>query len=300
MAITNKGSKWEIKNSLFVLFGFIPFLNCLAFFHMSSRVKNRKWSLLGWIAIILNVFLLIVSLYTFGADNPNEYPHYEINAPQAVDYMNKEQKAKALKDGSYEYSVEFKLSDEYEKYQKDYDKWSDDYHKWEKTPEIASMYDKYNEFTQRALIISDGALVLLLVLNIILLVIVLTDRPKYLKLLEQSENRSGVVNRMDSVRKNAFEETDNPKKSVDIKQIDINSATEDELSSLQGLTIIDAKKIIAYRDEHNGFDNIDEFFTCINAKPHIVVGLEKQLIVGEYKAVKAAKTDNPGKRMLDL
>lgn len=303
MAITNKGSKWERKNSLYVLLGFLPILNCLAFFHMSSRVKNRKWSLLGWIAIILNLFLLIVSLYAFDADNPNEYPHYDVEAPEYVDYMNKEQKANHIKDGSYAYSEEFRLSDEYEKYQEDYDKWEDDYNEWQNTPEIAAMYDKYNEFTQRTSIISEGALVLLAILDIILWIIILTDRPKYLKMLEQYENRSSITNRINTVKENVVSndasiKTKAAESNTDL--LDINAATEEEIAALQGLTIVDAKKAISYREEHSGYNNIDEFFSCINAKPHIIVALEKQLVVGEYKAVKAIKADSSGKRMLDL
>mgnify|MGYP000800184658 CR=1 FL=1 len=61
MALTSKGTKWESKNSLYVILAFIPILNGLAFFHMNSRVKNKKWSLLGWFAIVFQICLLYTS-----------------------------------------------------------------------------------------------------------------------------------------------------------------------------------------------------------------------------------------------
>ena len=79
--------------------------------------------------------------------------------------------------------------------------------------------------------------------------------------------------------------------------IDINSANENEIASLRGLTIIDAKKAIAYRGEHGYFASPDEFFRVINAKPHIIVALEGS-IVANVQNQPATKKVN--KRQLDL
>lgn len=306
MAITNKGSKWERKNSLYLLFGFIPVLNCLAFFHMSSRVKNKKWSILGWVVLILNIAMLLITFLVASTTNPNSIPSYSSiqKTPTIVDYLNSEQKKRYYEDSDYAFSTEFKLTEEYDNYKKAYDQWCENEKEWKKQPEISAQIEAYERFRGIQYGVRQFVPLILLMLDFICLIILITDRPKYLKLLEQSENKSSITNRINSVTKSIVQNTNDNKKeevqSNNSKQIDINSANEDELSSLQGLTIVDAKKAISYRDEHNGFNNMDEFFDCINAKPHIIVALEKQLTVGEYRVVKPSKTDNPGKRMLDL
>lgn len=254
MAITNKGSKWEIKNSLYLLFGFIPVLNCLAFFHMSSRVKNKKWSLLGWIVLIMNIVMIAVPITAIIVENPNERPYYSDvkPAPEVIDYMTKEQKKLYYEDSSYEFSSDFKLTEEYTNYNTAYDQWCKDEDEWEKQPEVAEQIESYENFRSTQDGIAIGVPAVLCIMDLIFLIILLSNRPKYLKLLEQSENKSSITNRINSVTRNIAPKTDDTKKtetqSDNIKQIDINSASEEELSALQGLTIVDAKKAVAYRD----------------------------------------------------
>lgn len=306
MALTNKGSKWERKNSLIFIWSLFPVLSCITFFGMNSRVKNKKWSLLGWLSIILNMILILSLIIPMVLDNPNERPYfYDVEkAPEVIDFMTDEQKKLYYDDYSYENSSDFKITDEYLEYQKAYDDWTDREKEWEKQPEIAAQIDKYESFDSNKEVVMISSFAALFVIHVVFLILSLTDRTKYLKLLEQSENKNSITNRINSVTKNMSESTDDIKRTEiqynTIKQIDINTANEDELSSLQGMTIVDAKKAVAYRDEHNGFDTVDEFFNCVNAKPHIIVALEKQLIVGEYKTLKPSKTDHPAKRTLDL
>lgn len=305
MALTNKGSKWEMKNSLVFIWAFFPILSCITFFNMNSRVKNKKWSIMGWLSIILNMILILAFVIPTLLDNPNERPFYADveKAPEVIDFMTDEQKKLYYNDYSYEFSTDFKLTDEYVKYQKAYEEWSTNEDEWEKQPEIAAQIEKYENYDSTKYSIIVSAFSAIFIIYVIFLIVALTDKSKYLKLLEQSENKSSIVNRIDSVRKNSLEETEKSKKtevkSNDIKQIDINSASEEELSTLQGLTIVDAKKAISYRDEHGGFNNADEFFTCINAKPHIIVNIQDSIIVGDYKTIKVEEK-TPGKRKLDL
>lgn len=306
MALTNKGSKWEMKNSLVFIWSLFPILSCVTFFGMNSRVKNKKWSLLGWVSILLNMILILTFVISTVFTNPNERPnYYNVEPyPEIIDYMNSEQKRFYYENSSYESSTEFKLSKEYSNYQKAYDNWLNNEKKWKKQPDIVSKIEKYENFERNQFIVMISSLSAMFVIYVIFLIVALTDRAKYLRLLEQAENKSSIANRMNSVTKNIVQNTnDNKKEEIQSKkaeQTDINSASEEELSALQGLTIVDAKKAISYRNEHNGFNNVDEFFNCINAKPHIIVAIEKQLTVGEYKAVKPLKNDSPNKRMLDL
>ena len=84
--------------------------------------------------------------------------------------------------------------------------------------------------------------------------------------------------------------------------LDINSATEEQLSSLPGLTIIDARRAITYRDENGGFKTTDEFFTAISAKPHIMVRVEPLVTVSEVQPAQQSKPheQSGSRRTIDL
>lgn len=305
MALTNKGAAWERKNSLYLIFSFIPVLNCLPFFHMHSRIKNKKWALLGWFSLIIQI-LLIVVLFVTPFINAVERPYYSDVAgyiPSVEDFMNQEQKAKYYEDSSYSYSTEFKLSEEYEKYQEATEQYQVDENKWEQQPEIAEQISEYENYNSVRGGITVALPIALILIHLILIIISFTERPRYLKLLAQSENKDSITDRIKSVKDNidknqnvmpANAQADSAAKT------DINSADEDALSALKGITIIDAKKAIAYREEHGGFSTTDEFFNCINAKPHIIAAIEGQLTVGDYKTEKTNQPESNGKRQLDL
>ncbi len=77
MKITNKGLKWELLNSLWILVAFIPLLNFLAFVYIGSSAKQRKWRIAGIIYLLLtittfslidfagNVYILTMSVSLF-------------------------------------------------------------------------------------------------------------------------------------------------------------------------------------------------------------------------------------------
>lgn len=311
MALTNKGSKWERKNSLYIIFSFIPVLNSIPFFHMHSRIKNKKWALIGWFSIIIQILIIIALsiIPNIQYSNAPERPYYSDvtgGSPSVEDFMSQEQKAEYYEDSSYINSTEFKLSEEYEKYQQAYDQYLVDQHEWEQRPEIAAQILEYENYgaTWRGVLIAFR--IAFFIIYLFLIIISFTERPRYLKLLAQSENKNSITDRIKSVKDNK----DNIDKNQNVKpanaqadsaaKTDINSADEDALSALKGITIIDAKKAIAYREEHGGFSNTDEFFACINAKPHIIAAIEGQLTVGDYKTEKTNQPESNGKRRLDL
>ena len=59
-------------------------------------------------------------------------------------------------------------------------------------------------------------------------------------------------------------------------------ATEKELTDLPGLSIIQAKNIIRYREKHNGFGSLDEFFEEMNINSHLQQQLRNYLYVDSY------------------
>lgn len=311
MALTNKGAAWERKNSLYTIFSFIPVLNCIPFFHMHSRIENKRWALLGWFSIIVQILIIIALFFipSIQYSNAPERPRYSDVAgvnPSVEDFMSQEQKAKYYEDSSYINSTEFKLSEEYENYQQAYEQYWVDLREWEQRPEIAAQISEYENYGS----VWGGILIALciafFIIYLLLIIISFTERPRYLKLLAQNENKNSITTRIKSVKdnRNNIDENQNTKPknapTNSTAKTDINSADEDALSTLKGITIIDAKKAIAYREEHGGFNNTGEFFACINAKPHIIAAIEEQLTVGDYKTKKTSRSENNGKRQLDL
>ena len=53
MSITKKGKKWEILNSLWIIWTFTWVFNSVAFFWISLRAKHKKWILFGWLYLLL-------------------------------------------------------------------------------------------------------------------------------------------------------------------------------------------------------------------------------------------------------
>lgn len=135
-----------------------------------------------------------------------------------------------------------------------------------------------------------------IIIYFMVVITLIVKRKKYKKVIKAQENHK-AVNQYIAVASASPKPIINENAAADV--IDINSADQEAFASLQGLTIVDAKKAISYRDEHNGFNNIDEFFMCIGAKPHIIVSIKERLYVGDYKALNVVKEAN-GKRKIDF
>lgn len=67
------------------------------------------------------------------------------------------------------------------------------------------------------------------------------------------------------------------------KIVDINSCSESDLVELPGISVVLAKKAITYREEHQGFRLVEEFFTVLEIKPHFMVQLKDRIKCGEYR-----------------
>lgn len=297
-------TKRKLKNSWFFIFSVIPVLNCIPFFHMNSKIQNKKWKNIAWVLILLQIALIIGLFLVEGLSGPKAPNYRDVESyVNATDYMNTEQRAKYAQDSTFSYSSEWKNSDEYAEYLQAVDARSERESEWKKQPEIAAQYENRDNFLNIKNGISTGVLVAQFIIWLFSIILAFTERPRYLKLLKQEENKNIVTDRIRSTTKNITETAYDKNTGVQsdvAKQTDINSADEDAIASLPGLTIIDAKKAISYRNEHNGFNTTDEFFACINAKPHIIAQLESKLTVGNYKNAKPHNTNNHGKRAIDI
>lgn len=78
--------------------------------------------------------------------------------------------------------------------------------------------------------------------------------------------------------------------------IDINNASERELSSLPGLTKIQVKQMIKARDSRGGFQSIEEIGDVMGLKPHILAQLKA---VAQISPMRGSASQQAGRR-LDL
>lgn len=58
MNITNRGKKWELRNSLWILWSFTLILGCVGFFWIGGRAGKRKWIISGLVYLVVNFGLL--------------------------------------------------------------------------------------------------------------------------------------------------------------------------------------------------------------------------------------------------
>jgi DNA uptake protein ComE-like DNA-binding protein len=61
MSITNKGKKWEILNSLWIIWAFVFLFNYISFFWIGVRAKQKKWVLFGCLYLVLGLVLPMVA-----------------------------------------------------------------------------------------------------------------------------------------------------------------------------------------------------------------------------------------------
>ena len=87
-------------------------------------------------------------------------------------------------------------------------------------------------------------------------------------------------------------------KQEDVKKVDINNASQDELTDLPGISVIMAKKAIKRRSEIGGFKTVDEFLSYLNVQPAMADKLKPRLFLSEIKGVK--KIEHYNERNVDL
>lgn len=90
-----------------------------------------------------------------------------------------------------------------------------------------------------------------------------------------------------------------PEQKIEKKELlDVNNASEIELTALPGISIVMAKKLIKRREEIGGFKTVNDVFLFLHIKPHIQSQLEKLICVNKMKS--AGKTKRYNERSIDL
>ena len=95
------------------------------------------------------------------------------------------------------------------------------------------------------------------------------------------------------VPKSDIVQTDLPK-----EKLDVNNASEVELTALPGVSIVMAKKLIKKREEISGFKSVDDVCMFLHLKPHMQNQLKMLICVNKMKG--SAKIKRNTERSIDL
>ena len=82
------------------------------------------------------------------------------------------------------------------------------------------------------------------------------------------------------------------------EKLDVNNASEVELTALPGVSIVLAKKIIKRRDEIGGFKDVNTFLEFTGLKPHMRLQLRDLVCVNKMKG--SGKIKRYNERSIDL
>ena len=80
--------------------------------------------------------------------------------------------------------------------------------------------------------------------------------------------------------------------------VDINNASEVEITALPGISIVMAKKLIKKREEIGGFKNTHEVFLYLKLKPHMENQLKDLICVNKMQG--SIKIEKYQERHVDL
>ena len=91
---------------------------------------------------------------------------------------------------------------------------------------------------------------------------------------------------------------DNKKEENKKELLDVNNASEVELTALPGISIVMAKKLIKKREEIDGFRSVSDVCLFLKLKPHMQTQLEKLICVKKMKG--SLKINRYNERSVDI
>ncbi len=321
MAKSKVGSAgWRFTNSLFFVLSFVPILQWIPYFIMNGKLPKKRWLLMGFSNILILVMLLSGSIINGVVYDRNRvsYP----TSPSLDDYMRED-----YLDYSYSEYEKFPEYKEYEKAVEEY-KATDEYIAAKENNDQNSRR-KRNVSLTLSLIFVMTYLVYMIMLFFIERYHYLRELSEYENrrgvygALKASSNaykdadkaqpnketpnnkseKNNVGNNKDISDQNANGAADTMQESIAHtadkeamgNRINVNTATEEEFQSLPTISIIDAKKIIEYRNKNGHFSDLDDFFAAFNAKPHMIVKIQDQVYIEEPDSGHAGKSASASK-----
>jgi DNA uptake protein ComE-like DNA-binding protein len=124
-------------------------------------------------------------------------------------------------------------------------------------------------------------------------------------LVEMSKVFQVTIVENNSYSSNISKSEENEKQNTNIpanrnikEKVDINNASEVEITALPGISIVMSKRIIKKREEIRGFKSLDDFFLFIKVRPHMQEQLKELVCINKMKG--SVKIDRFKERNIDL
>lgn len=284
---------------LLIIFSFVPFLNTFTLLHFGGRIRDKKFTRNGWIILFVNIILVVVFILTFTLEYVDIAQLPYNTEPNVYDYVDRKEYDSAL------YSERKNIEGYYE-YEAAYDKWKN-------SEEYTSAYRANRNFRSAIRGLRIGSVVASAIVNVIIFFYVISRKQYYFDRLNVpfAAERSTAYERIKDIvsapdvsppgtpTREPAEMTSGESSEKPIKTVDVNTASEDEIAALPGLTIVDGKRAVKYREENGPFRSGDDFFDKINAKPHIRVKIQDN-VTASVSSSSGSDSDGKGSRAIDL
>ncbi|MCR1973638.1 helix-hairpin-helix domain-containing protein [Clostridium sporogenes] len=264
MAVTQKGNKWEMQKSLWIISSFVFLVNGMGMYFAGKKTKIKKWynygliyTAISWIGLImggeLTGFLQSIGCIIFLLDYIACIVHsFKIRKEylirrEILEYKNDVEQIEMN-------SMRSKIAKEYG---------LDDINSNDPIKNTSQ-----NDLVREKSNINTEAKI------------------ENFHMKSKEENMNNISPLMPKVENtvNNIENSVNNEESLDI-----NSCSELELSKLPGIGLILAKKAVNLRNSKNGFDSVDEFIEMVGVKPHFVDTVKTMICCKSVKTVEAVK-----------
>lgn len=116
--------------------------------------------------------------------------------------------------------------------------------------------------------------------------------------IEGADLKKNVLQVSDTKQNNQLSVNANSNKEEKKELLDVNNASEIELTALPGVSIVMAKKLIKKREEIGGFKSVSDVCVFFKLKPHMQNQLEKLICVKKMKG--SIKIERYDERRIDI
>ncbi|WML33264.1 helix-hairpin-helix domain-containing protein [Clostridium sp. OS1-26] len=266
MAVTSKGSKWEISESCYIIVAFIPMMNWMAILYVGLTTNVKRW--IYWGIFYATPLIISICLLYFSGGHPGDYEALEkycnllqIMAIIQAFWIRKEYliRLEAIREGKILTKDEVKAIIEKNKLINSDKKVSEVKDSQENIKE--SIVNEFTATTRE----SES---------------LLTKDKKIPKTKDNLQSTKEIkINQVNNSR----DKTDNILIKGKKEAININTASEGELASLPGIGLILAKKAINHRETKGSFNSIAEFAEILSLKPHVLERIKPLIIVNKIE-----------------
>lgn len=287
--ITKKGTKWEILNSWWILLSFF-LMGWIGLLYVGITTKKRTWIIWG----VIYCAVLNTGLALFNTFNQNVLTAilmvYWIGSIIHSFIIRKEYliRREAILDSPDEkiknWQYKQKIQNEYRTSTVD-------------TNNIQYQTSKEAEAARQIRLAEENRTVEL-------------NQEAKQKALHQHFDQTKTENVTINKQQNGKLSTVNSNTDQTHQALDINNCSESQLEELPGVSLVMAKKAIAYRESKAGFTSVDDFYECITLRPHFIAQISDKIKCGEYKKTETShknhddenKNNQNGKsgRILDI